>query len=103
MRLRWFRHPYLFTGETQDKHDAIAAGLAQRGYLIAPVTLDNNDWMFADVYRKAEQIGDAALMQRIGAAYVAHMATVLDFSNPTAPRSRAGANRPRSRCCTPTA
>lgn len=82
MRLRWFRHPYLFTGETQDKHDAIAAGLAQRGYLIAPVTLDNNDWMFADVYRKAEQIGDAALMQRIGAAYVAHMATVLDFFEP---------------------
>ena len=82
MRLRLFRHPYLFTGETKDKHDAIAAGLAQRGYLIAPVTLDNNDWMFADVYRKAEQIGDAALMQRIGAAYVAHMATVLDFFEP---------------------
>ena len=34
MRLRWFRHPYLFTGETQDKHDAIAAGLAQRLSLI---------------------------------------------------------------------
>ncbi|MFN3838584.1 MAG: polysaccharide deacetylase family protein [Brevundimonas sp.] len=82
MRLRWFRHPYLFTGETKDKHDAIAAGLAQRGYLIAPVTVDNNDWMFADVYRKAEQIGDAALMQRIGAAYVAHMTTVLDFFEP---------------------
>ncbi|WP_312598899.1 polysaccharide deacetylase family protein [Brevundimonas sp.] len=82
MRLHWFRHPYLFTGETQDKHDAIAAGLAQRGYTIAPVTLDNNDWMFADVYRKAEQIGDEALKQRIGAAYVAHMATVLDFLEP---------------------
>lgn len=80
--LRWFRHPYLFTGETQEKHDAIAAGLAQRGYTIAPVTLDNNDWMFADVYRKAEQIGDQALMQRIGQAYVAHMATVLDFFEP---------------------
>ena len=82
MRLRWFRHPYLFTGETQDKHDAIAAGLAQRGYTIAPVTLDNNDWMFADVYRKAEQIGDEALKQRIGAAYVAYMTAVLDFLEP---------------------
>jgi len=82
MRLRWFRHPYLFTGETQAKHDAIAAGLAQRGYTIAPVTLDNNDWMFADVYRKAEQIGDETLKRRIGAAYVAHMATVLDFLEP---------------------
>ena len=82
MPLRWFRHPYLFTGETQAKHDAIAAGLAQRGYTIAPVTLDNNDWMFADVYRKAEQIGEAALMQRIGEAYVAHMTKVLDVFEP---------------------
>lgn len=81
-RLRWFRHPYLFTGETPEKHDAIAAGLSQRGYTVAPVTIDNNDWMFADVYRKAEQLGDTALMQRIGLAYVAHMTTVLEFFEP---------------------
>ena len=80
--LHWFRHPYLFTGETQEKHDAIAAGLAQRGYTVAPVTLDNNDWMFADVYRKAEQLGDEALKRRVGEAYVAHMTTVLDFFEP---------------------
>ncbi|MDZ4365043.1 polysaccharide deacetylase, partial [Brevundimonas sp.] len=80
--LRWFRHPYLFTGETQEKHDAIAAGLAQRGYTVAPVTIDNNDWMFGDVYRKAEQLGDEALKRRIGEAYVAHMTTVLDFFEP---------------------
>ena len=81
-RLRWFRHPYLFTGETPEKHDAIAAGLAQRGYTVAPVTIDNNDWMFADVYRKAEQLGDKALMRCIGQAYVAHMTTVLEFFEP---------------------
>lgn len=80
--LHWFRHPYLFTGETQAKHDAIAAGLAQRGYTVAPVTIDNNDWMFADVYRKAEAVQDTDLMQRVGAAYVAHMTTVLDFFEP---------------------
>ncbi|PZN99452.1 MAG: polysaccharide deacetylase [Alphaproteobacteria bacterium] len=80
--LHWFRHPYLFTGETQEKHDAIAAGLAQRGYTVAPVTIDNNDWMFGDVYRKAEQLGDEALKRRIGEAYVAHMTTVLDFFEP---------------------
>lgn len=81
-RLHWFRHPFLFTGETQEKHDAIAAGLAARGYDVAPVTIDNNDWMFADVYRKAETLGDADLMRRIGEAYVAHMTTVLDFFEP---------------------
>lgn len=81
-RLRWFRHPYLYTGETREKHDAIAAGLTARGYDIAPVTVDNVDWMFADVYRKAERIGDPALMARVGAAYVAYMSTVLDFFEP---------------------
>ena len=80
--LRYFRHPYLFTGDSPEKHDAIAAGLAARGYVIAPVTIDNVDWMFADVYRKAEQLGDAALKRRVGEAYVAFMTTVLDHFEP---------------------
>lgn len=80
--LRFFRHPYLFTGETPEKKAAIAAGLAERGYTVAPVTIDNNDWMFAAVYRDAEAAGDEALKTRIGEAYVAHMAAVLDHWEP---------------------
>ncbi len=80
--LRYFRHPYLFTGETQDKHDAIVAGLAERNYVVAPVTIDNVDWMFADVYRKADRLGDEALKRRVGEAYVAFMTTVLDHFEP---------------------
>ncbi len=80
--LTYFRHPFLFTGETPEKKAAMAAGLAERGYTVAPVTLDNNDWMFAAVYRRAEAAGDKALMRRVGGAYVAHMATVLDFFEP---------------------
>ena len=80
--LQYFRHPYLFTGETQEKHDAIAAGLSERGYVIAPVTIDNVDWMFGDVYRKADRLGDEALKRRVGEAYVAYMTTVLDFFEP---------------------
>lgn len=80
--LKYFRHPYLFTGETPEKHDAIAAGLAERGFTVAPVTIDNNDWMFADVYRKAEKLGDEALKRDIGEAYLAHMTTVLDHFEP---------------------
>lgn len=76
--LRYFCHPYLFTGETSEKKAAIAAGLAERGYTVAPVTIDNSDWMFAAVYRDAEAAGDVDLQRRIGEAYVAHMAAVLD-------------------------
>lgn len=81
-RLHWFRHPYLFTGETAEKKAAIAAGLAERGYTIVPVTIDNNDWMFGAAYRKAEAAGNDALRTRIGEAYVAHMAAVLDHFEP---------------------
>lgn len=81
-RLHWFRHPYLFTGETPEKKAAMADGLAQRGYDVAPVTIDNNDWMFAAVYRQAEAAGDEALKVRIGEAYVAHMTTVLEHFEP---------------------
>jgi peptidoglycan/xylan/chitin deacetylase (PgdA/CDA1 family) len=80
--LRYFRHPFLFTGETPEKKAAMADGLKVRGYTVAPVTLDNNDWMFAALYRKAEADGDAALKQKIGEAYVAHMTSVLDFFEP---------------------
>ncbi len=80
--LRYFRHPYLFLGETPEKKAAMAEGITARGYKVAPVTLDNNDWMFAAVYRQAEAAGDEALRTRIGEAYVAHMTTVLDFFEP---------------------
>lgn len=80
--LRWFRHPYLHTCETMEKKTAAALGLAARGYTVAPVTLNNDDWMFAALYRRAEIAGDDALKTRIGEAYVAYMAQVLDHWEP---------------------
>lgn len=80
--LRYFRHPFLFTGETPEKKAALAEGLKARGYTIAPVTLDTYDWMFAAVYRQAEEAGDKARMQQIGEAYLAHTIKSLDHFEP---------------------
>lgn len=80
--LTYFRHPFLFTGETPEKKAAMAAGLAERGYTVAPVTIDTYDWMFAAVYRDAETAGDRAQMQRIGEAYLAHTTLMLDLFEP---------------------
>src|SRR5947209_18056380 len=49
-RLRYFRHPFLFTGETPEYKKGLADFLAARGYTVAPVTVDDNDYVFADVY-----------------------------------------------------
>lgn len=93
--LVWFRHPYLWTGETPEKRAALDAGIAERGYRVAPVTIDNEDWRFGQAYRQAEAAGDTALMQRIGEAYVAHMAAVLDAMEPYAAELAGGTEPPQ--------
>jgi peptidoglycan/xylan/chitin deacetylase (PgdA/CDA1 family) len=50
---RWFRHPYLETGPTIEARQAFEAWLAQHGYRVAPVSMENADWMFALAYDDA--------------------------------------------------
>lgn len=77
MTLRYFRHPYLRTGTTLETKAAFADFLAAQGYTIAPVTIDNGEWIYAAAYEEAR--GDSALMRRIGEAYVAYMNDVFGF------------------------
>lgn len=79
MKLRYFRHPFLFTGATPEYKEGLAKFLASRGYTIAPVTLDNGDYIFADVYFKAKKRGDTETAKRVADAYVPYMETVFDF------------------------
>jgi peptidoglycan/xylan/chitin deacetylase (PgdA/CDA1 family) len=66
----WFRHPYLETGATlEDKH-RFESWLAAHGYRVAPVTLENADWMFALAYDEAVMRGDAREARRIRATYL---------------------------------
>src|SRR5688500_8293617 len=41
--LRYFRHPFLHTGRTDEVRARIDAFLAKRGYTVAPVTIDNSE------------------------------------------------------------
>lgn len=50
---RWFRHPFLHTGRSLDVKQRIAAFLERHGYRIAPVTIDNSEWIFAKAYALA--------------------------------------------------
>lgn len=43
---RYFRHPYLDTGKTYDIRLSFENFLKDEGYLIAPVTIDTDDWKF---------------------------------------------------------
>lgn len=71
--LRYFRHPYLQTGRSRVLRDSLQRFLMTRDYTIAPVTVDNSDWIFAHAYEISIEKGDSTLAQRIGEAYVEYM------------------------------
>ncbi len=75
-RLRYFRHPYLDVGPDLATRREAEAFLAERGYRIAPVTIDARDWFFADLYEDARRRNDAALEQRIVSAWLAYTTAV---------------------------
>jgi peptidoglycan/xylan/chitin deacetylase (PgdA/CDA1 family) len=76
---QWFRHPFLHTGPDEKTKAALTSFLEKRGYRVAPVTLDNSDWMFASVYGRALQRGDRELAQRVRDAYLPYMESIFDF------------------------
>ena len=68
--LRYFRHPYLHTGPTTEVREGFDAWLAANGYTVAPVTIENSDWVFATVYAAALKRGDEAEAKRVSNAYL---------------------------------
>lgn len=78
MKLRYFRHPFLWTGPTPEYKRGLAEFLAGRGYTVAPVTVDNGDYIFAKVYHDALKRGDAATAKRVADAYVPYMESVFE-------------------------
>lgn len=79
MKLRYFRHPYLDTGRDLETRRKAEEFLTQRGYQIAPVTLDAWDWNFAPVYDDAKKRGDTADEQHIVAAYLQYSNAMFDY------------------------
>src|ERR1700719_3041408 len=72
MKLRYFRHPYLDTGRDLLTRRQAEAFLVDRGYRIAPITLDGWDWMFAGLYEDAKKRNDTELQQQIVKEYLAY-------------------------------
>jgi peptidoglycan/xylan/chitin deacetylase (PgdA/CDA1 family) len=74
--LRWFRHPFLHLGTTLEVRTAFQDFLAAHGYTVAPVTVNNSEWVFAAAYARAQKQGDLEAARQIGAAYVPYMEAV---------------------------
>jgi peptidoglycan/xylan/chitin deacetylase (PgdA/CDA1 family) len=76
---RYFRHPYLHTGRDTATQRGIERFLAEHGYRIAPVTVDNYDYVFAQAYDRSIAARDSATAARIAEEYLDYMARVVAF------------------------
>ncbi|MDD3032953.1 MAG: polysaccharide deacetylase family protein [Bacteroidales bacterium] len=77
--IKYFRHPFLHVGETKAKADSLDLFLKEHGYKVAPVTIDNEDYLFALAYNKASVVKDTLLMNRIGRDYIEYMEKKLHY------------------------
>jgi peptidoglycan-N-acetylglucosamine deacetylase len=72
-KLEFYRHPYLHTGTTPQIKKGLQDFLDQRGYRVAPVTLDNADYAFAVAYLQP------GLRERVRREYVPYMESTVEF------------------------
>jgi hypothetical protein len=78
-RPEYFRHPFLHTGRTMAVRTELAAFLEEHGYRVAPVTVDNYDYMFAAAYDRAGAKRQADVQRKIVAEYLDYMDAVLSY------------------------
>lgn len=72
-QLRYFRHPYLQAGPTEGYRDSLDALITDLGYTTAPVTIDNDEYIYAACYADAIRHGDTAMAARRILQYLDHM------------------------------
>lgn len=81
---RWFRHPYLQAGTTPELRAQLRDFLSAHGYAIAPVTVDNGEWVWAFAYARVLESQPPgperqATLLRLRKGYVPYMLNKLDY------------------------
>ena len=81
---RWFRHPYLRAGRTPEERAALSTFLRGHGYRIAPVTVDNGEWVWAFAYANVldgqpDTPARAATLERLKRGYIPYMLNKVDY------------------------
>lgn len=77
--LKYFRHPQLRTGPTEEYRRALNTFLEEKHYITAPVTMDNDEYIFAHIYAREKKRGNAPLMQAIAREYIAYMDSMTTY------------------------
>jgi len=75
----FLRFPFNHTGDTKEKHDAIAAFMSTHGYRLAPCTIDNTDYEFNLTYTLAIARKDRRTAAKVRSEYIKFTAAEIDW------------------------
>lgn len=75
---RWFRYPYLHEGDALDKRRSVRAALLKRGYHIAQVTIDYEDYLWNTPYARCLAKPDSDSVRWLRSSYLAIAAAYID-------------------------
>jgi peptidoglycan/xylan/chitin deacetylase (PgdA/CDA1 family) len=73
----WFRYPFLHTGRDSVTRARFERALAKRGYRVAPVTVNSDEYLYAARYDRLAAHHDTVAMRKLAALYVAYMSKVM--------------------------
>jgi peptidoglycan-N-acetylglucosamine deacetylase len=76
---RWLRYPYLHEGDTVEKRRAVRAYLKTRGYRIAQVTLDWEDYLWNTAYARCVAKSDTKSIAWLRSSYLSTAAEFVDL------------------------
>ena len=75
----WLRYPYLHEGDTAEKRRAVRAYLKARGYRIAQVTLDWEDYLWNTAYARCAAKNDTKSIEWLRSSYLNTASEFLDL------------------------
>jgi peptidoglycan/xylan/chitin deacetylase (PgdA/CDA1 family) len=76
---RWLRYPFLHEGDTVEKRSAVRAYLKARGYRIAQVTLDWEDYLWNTAYARCVAKNDTKSMAWLKSSYLNTASEFIDL------------------------
>jgi peptidoglycan/xylan/chitin deacetylase (PgdA/CDA1 family) len=79
MALRYFRHPLLHTGNSPEKRKQLDELLKKRAYTVAPVSIDNSEWIYARAYHNVLKNGDKKKLNTIVDSYIDYMERKINY------------------------
>jgi peptidoglycan/xylan/chitin deacetylase (PgdA/CDA1 family) len=78
-QIRFFRHPYLHTGMDADTRQRVLGFLQGKGYRVAPVSIDNSDYVFAAAFDRLNAANNTAAAKNLVTTYVDYMEAVVAY------------------------